>query len=197
MKRIVMAVAVVASVAVGGCATNREFIDASSTSTRNDVFQESATGTPVPPGYADLSVAASLKTHKVGVYPLKEDAHGTADFQLLLNVDGQVIRLRPKASDENSEPRRLHDPEAGEGVRYAFATRIRLKAGAHRIVVVMPDDGIAVAREVALPEGSTNSLVLEPVYRGAAHKQQSGASGGDSFRGGLRGLRMVLNGERL
>jgi hypothetical protein len=196
MKRLVIAVAVAASIAAGGCATDREFINASSTGTRNDVFQELATGTSIPSGYADLSVASSVKTHRVGVYPLKMDAHGTADYQLLLNVDGQVTRLSPRSGQESSEPRSLRDSEAGEGVRYAFSTRIRLKSGAHRIVIVSPADGIAVAREVVLPEGSSNILVLEPVYRGALDKQQPGASRG-SFREGLRGVRMILNGEPL
>ncbi len=197
MKRTAMVVAVAASVVVAGCASNREFVAASSVSTRSDVFREPAAGAPIPPGYADLSVSASLKTHKTGVHPLKVDTHGTADYQLLLNVDSQVIRLRCQPADENCEPRRLHDPEAGEGVRYAFATRIRLKAGAHRIVVVSPEDGIAVAREMVLSEGSSNRLELEPVYRGVAHKRQPGASGGESFREGLRGFRMVLNGKQL
>ncbi len=197
MKRIAMAVVVAASVVAGGCASNREFVAASSVSTRSDVFREPAAGTPIPPGYADLSVAASLKTHKTGVHPLKMDTHGTADYQLLLNVDGQVIRLRCQPAEENCEPRSLRDPEAGEGVRYVFTTRIRLKAGTHRIVVVSPDDGIAVVREVVLFEASSNRLELEPVYRGASHKQQPGKSGGENFREGLRGFRMVLNGTPL
>ncbi len=197
MKRTAMAVVVAASLAVGGCASSREFVAANSVSTRSDIFQEPAAGVPIPPGYADLSVVASLKTHKTGVHPLKMDTHGTPEYQLLLNVDGQVIRLRCPPTDENCEPRRLRDPEAGEGIRYAFATRIRLKAGAHHVVVVSPEDGIAVAREVVTPEGSSNRLELEPVYRAASHKQQPGVSGGESFREGLRGFRMVLNGTPL
>ncbi len=197
MKTIAMAVVVAASVAVTGCAGNSEFVKASSVSTRSDVFREPAAGEPIPPGNADLSVVASLKTHMVGVHPLKMDTHGTADYQLLLNVDGQVIRLRCQLADENCEPRKLRDPEAGEGVRYAFAARIRLKAGTHRLVVVSPEDGIAVAREAVLVDGSSNRLELEPVYRGASHKQPPGASGGESFREGLRGFRMVLNGMQL
>lgn len=198
MKRMITLMYLLAMAVTSGCAgASSELIRTSSISTCTGVFEESAERTPLPPGYADLAVTSSLKTHKAGVYPLKLDAHGTGAYRLLINVDGQAARLRPETAIENCEPRSLRDPEAGNGVRYRFATRIRLKAGKHRVVAVLPDDGIAVAREMVLSKGSSNSLELEPVYRSAPNKQRPGTSGEESFREGVRGVRMILNGDLL
>jgi len=83
---------------------------------------------------------------------------------LLLNIDGQVVLLRGNLQSENSESSGLVDPEAGDGIRYRFSKNIRLKAGTHRVVVALPDDKIAVAKEITLVEGKMNNLVLEPIY---------------------------------
>ncbi len=193
MKKIVMAVALAASLAAGGCAANRGVIEASGISTRSDVFREE-TQTPLPPGYADLTLTSSLKTHRTGVHHLEADTHGTGDYSLLLNVDGQAATLRPRVFNERSEPRGLSDTEAGDGVRYLFSTRIRLAAGRHRVVVASPVDGVAAVRDVVLSEG-VNTLVLEPVYRAAPDKQRPGAAGQESFSAGLRAFRMIVNGN--
>ena len=89
------------------------------------------------------------------------------------------------------------DPEAGEGIRYRFNKRLQLKAGAHRIVVALPDDGIAAEREIILAEGNVNSLVLEPVYGAAAYKRGPGFYGVTSFTKGVSGFRLILNGKAI
>ncbi len=181
---------------VNGCANSSALIRASSTSIRTDVFQELANGEIVPPGHADLRIAFSLKTHRPGVYSAR-DIHGTPDYRLLLNIDGQAIQLPGSLREENIEPRGLQDPEAGDGIRYRFTSRLRLRAGTHRVVIAMPADDIAEERVITLPEGSSNSLVLEPVYRTAPGKLRPGRglSGGTTYSEGLRGFRMVLNGK--
>ncbi len=194
MKNMMMAAALAASLAAGGCAANHEIIEASGISTRSDVFTEGTAQTQLPPGHADLTVTLSLKTHKTGVHHLESDTHGTGGYSLQLNVDGQATTLRPRAFEERSEPRGLSDTEAGDGVRYLFSTQIRLPAGRHRVVVASPVDGVAAVREVVLSEGA-NTLVLEPVYRAAPDKQRPGAAGQESFSAGLRGFRMIVNGN--
>jgi hypothetical protein len=196
MKRIILPAMIAAVVIISGCAKSPALITASSTSVRSDVFQELKDGGPIPLGYADLRITSTLKTHKPGIYPYdKNKAHGTTDFMLLLNIDGQAVRIKGIASKENIEPRSLLDPEAGEGIRYWFQKNLRLKSGAHRVVVAIPDEEIADEREINLVEGSNNSLVLEPMYGSAIGKQRPGFYGVTSFYQGIKGFWVVLNGK--
>jgi len=196
MKRIILPAMIAAVVIISGCAKSPALITASSTSVRSDVFQELKDGGPIPLGYADLRITSTLKTHKPGIYPYdKNKAHGTTDFMLLLNIDGQAVRIKGTASEENIEPRSLRDPEAGEGIRYRFQKNLRLKSGAHRVVVAIPDEEIADEREFNLVEGSNNSLVLEPMYGSAIGKQRPGFYGLTSFSEGIKGFWVLLNGK--
>jgi hypothetical protein len=90
---------------------------------------------------------------------------------------------------------KLADPEAGDGIRYRFNKNLRLKAGTHRIVVALPDDGVAVEREITLTEGKVNSLVLEPVYSTKPGKRRLEAYSTTSFTEGIRSIRLTLNGR--
>ncbi len=181
---------------LSGCAANTELLARSSVSTHNDVFEELWAGGPVPRGHADLHIALSMKTHKPGIHSA-EDTHGTQDYRLLLNIDGQAVRLRGTLCEENIEPRGLRDPEAGDGIRYRFRKSLRLETGAHKIIVAIPDDGIAVEREITLVEGGVNNLVLEPVYGTDNARQRPGFYGVTSFTQGLKGLRVVFNGNSI
>lgn len=181
---------------LSGCAESSALIKANSTSLRTDVFEE-LTGTAIAPqGYVDLRVTATLKTHKPGIFSAK-DIHGTPDYKLLLNIDGQAVQLQGSLQKENSEPMKLVDPEAGDGIRYRFSKNIRLKAGTHRVVVALPDDEIAVAREFTLNAGERNSLVVEPVYSTKPGKRRTGMYSTTSFTEGIRSLRIMLNGKEI
>ena len=194
MKRIILPAMFATVTLISGCADSSALIRKSSTSVRSDVFQELNDGAPIPQGYTDLRITSSLKTHKTGIYS-KKDIHGTPKYRLLINIDGQTVHLQGSLHEENIEPRGLRDPEAGEGIRYRIGRDLRLKAGAHRIVFAIPDDGLAVEREIALEEGRSNSLVLEPLYSLTAGKQRPGFYGITSFREGLKGFRVILNGK--
>ena len=115
MKRTVIAWLILATALASGCSTGREPIKAGSIGPRTDVFREVPADSPVPRGHADLRVAASIKTHRQGVYPLRIDTHGTPDYLLLLTIDGQTMQIRGSLAEENCEPRRLRDPESGRG----------------------------------------------------------------------------------
>ncbi len=181
---------------VSGCAESSALIKANSTSMRTDIFEELTNGGITPQGFTDLRITATLKTHKPGIYSAS-DIHGTPDYTLLLNIDGQAVLLRGSLQRENSEPMKLVDPEAGDGIRYRFSKNLRLKAGPHRIVVALPDDGIAVEREIILTEGKVNSLVLEPVYSTKPGKRRLGTYGTTSFTEGIRSIRLTLNGREI
>ena len=194
MKRICLLL-MMSLTALTGYAESSALIKANNTSIRTDIFEEFTNGGLLPPGFADLRVTATLKTHKPGIYSAK-DIHGTTNYKLLLNVDGQAVKLRGSLQKENSEPRGLVDPEAGDGIRYRFSKSLRLRAGIHRIVVSLPDDGIAVEREMTLVEGDVNNLALEPIYSTTAGGG-AGAYSTTSFKEGIRGIRLTLNGHNI
>lgn len=193
MKKMNLMLLILALTLISGCADSSALIRANSTSIRSDVFQELKDGGTISWGYADLRITSSLKTHRPGIYSAK-DIHGTPEYRLLVNVDGQAVQLQGSLHEENIEPRGLRDPEAGEGIRYRFSSNLRLKAGAHKIVVAIPDDGLAVEREITLSEGK-NDLVLEPIYRSTPGKQRPAFYGVTSFQEGIKWLRLKLNGH--
>ncbi|MHC1697624.1 MAG: hypothetical protein AB9919_06110 [Geobacteraceae bacterium] len=196
-KTIFLSFAIVLSLGImAGCAGNNTLVKEMSHSTTQSVFQEIEENVPPVPGYADLRIYSSLKTHKPGAYPMK-DIHGTPDFKLLLNIDGQAVLLRGSVQRENSEPRKLADPEAGDGIRYRFSKSLRLKAGIHRMVVAFPDDGVVVERNITLSEGSSNDLVLEPIYKTTPGMRRPGFGSTTSFMNGIRDIRLTFNGQRI
>lgn len=185
-----------------GCAGNKELIKEMSTSVTQNVFQEVEDNVPIANGYCDLQISSSLKTHVPGFYAVK-DNHGTPDFELLLNIDGQAISLRGNLQKENKELRGQAAPESGDGIRYLFSKKLRLKAGIHKIYAAIPDDGIASAREVSLVEGDVNNLVLEPLYQHGRKlerfpaEKRPGIGIPRSFKDGLAGIRLTLNGREI
>lgn len=197
MKRTLIVALLLALAMLSACARNAELIKSLSTTTRDGVFQELPEKADIPTGYADLYIFASLKTHKPGIYPSEQTPHGTADYMLLLNIDGQTTRIKGTLKEEDSESRFLRDPEAGEGIRYNFRKDVRLKAGPHKIAAVIPDDDIIVINEITLTEGSSNILFLEPVYGAAVRRQRPTFYGVTSFFQGIKGLRAYLNGRNL
>jgi hypothetical protein len=193
MKKMNLLVLAAVLLAISGCSGSSAFIKASSISVRSDVFQELSNGDLIPPGYADLRIDSSLKTHRPD--PSENKSHGTPEYRLLINIDGQAVQLQGSLHEENSEPRQLRDPEAGEGIRYRFSKKLRLKAGAHKIIAAIPEDGIAGGREITLSEGISNSLVLEPIYATTAGKRRLGFYGVTSFTEGIKGFKVILNGK--
>ncbi|MSM38579.1 MAG: hypothetical protein GJT30_03005 [Geobacter sp.] len=150
----------------------------------------------VPEGLSALRVTASIKTHKPGIHSVS-DIHGTPDYKILLNIDGEVLKLSGQLHEENSEPKKLSDPETGDGIRYVFQENLRLKAGHHSIVVTLQNDDIEVHKTMTLEAGSMNNLVLEPIYRAVPGKKRLGLYGTPSFTEGLKGFALLLNGRTL
>jgi hypothetical protein len=187
---------VMSLMALTGCAGSSSLLKANTTSTRTDVFGEPTKGGLPPRGYTDLHIAAALKTHKPGIYSAS-DIHGTKEYALLVNIDGQAVLMRGSLQEENSEPSGIQDPEAGEGIRYRFYKDIRLRTGKHRIVVGLPGDGIAVETEMPLLEGGANQLTVEPKYGRKPGTGRPSGYGTTSFSEGIRSVRLVLNGRQM
>jgi hypothetical protein len=180
--------------ALVGCAERSALIREHSTSWRSDVFHQLPDGGPAADS-AGIRVSATLKTHSPGSH-FATDSHGTADYKLLLNIDGQAVLLTGSPEPESSYAMIAVGPEAGPGVRYRFKTRLRLQTGAHRVVVGLPDDGVAVEREVVLPGGRVSDLIVEPVY-GKETPLKALPNGSRNFKEGIVGVRVTLNGKEL
>lgn len=192
----VVVVFILSFMALGGCVQTSTLVKAKSNSLRTDIFEEVATGGVAQQGYTVLHFTAILKTHLAGSYS-PADVHGTPDYKLLVNIDGQADFLRAVLQKEHAASLNLIDPEAGGGVRYRFIKDLRLKPGVHRIAVALPDEGIVVEREINLSEGKVNNLVVEPVYSAKSEKRRPGIYSTETFSEGIRTLRLMLNGREL
>lgn len=181
---------------ISGCAGNRALMQSMSSSTASHVFQEVDEKAPPVPGLVDLRIYASLKTHQAGLYS-KTDLHGTPGYTLLLNIDGQAVELSGAPQREQGGDRHFTDPEAGDGVRYLFTKRLRLKPGVHRIFVGIPADGLSSVIEAAHIEEDMNSLTVEPLYGAIKGKKRPEFHITTSFKEGLKSIRLVLNGQAL
>lgn len=186
---------VVLAVMVSACAGNNT-LHKSGISARSDVFRELTDGGVAPQGYVDLRISFSMKTHSPGFHAAN-DPHGTPDYGLVVNIDGQSLKLKGALLEEKVEPRGLRDPEGGEGIRYWFDKRLRLKAGPHNVVVAIPADSLAIERKITLAEGENNDLVLEPIYSGIPIKGHPTSYSKTSFKEGIRGVRFLLNGNEI
>ncbi|MCM0082209.1 hypothetical protein L4X63_11465 [Geomonas sp. Red32] len=192
MKSILIVLMVAMAVVTGGCA-GRGAVNRTGAGTGGEVFREVTPGEKVPRGYADLEITLSMKTHRPGLYS-GEDRHGTGEYQLQVDLDGEPLRLSGSLWEEKVEPNALRDPEGGEGIRYYFTKTVRVKAGDHQVVVALPADDLSVDREITLAGGTSNRLTLEPVYREAAGAARSAPHGSASFKEGMRGFWISLNG---
>lgn len=180
---------------VSGCAGNAGVIKTMSTSTRQNVFQEVTETSPLPQGYATLRVASSLKTHRPG--GISEDIHGTAQYKLLVNIDGQAVTLVSLPPEEKRESDSANDPEEGLGMRYLFQKELHLKPGIHRVFVSLPFDELAVEKEIDVAEGSHNVLVIEPKYNSARQKRRTGLYTAASFKEGISGFWVKYNNKKI
>lgn len=168
-----------------------------SVSTRENVFKEVAADSPIPEGHAGITIVASLKTHRPGRHLLEKSGHGTPDYQLLLNIDGQAIKIQGDLREEDTSDGALRDPETGRGIRYTFRKDLLLKSGLHKVALALPADAVIAEYEMTLQDNSHNVLEIEPMYRGIPGKQRPGFYGMSSFLEGIVGLRGKLDGHPL
>lgn len=176
-----------------GCSGTGDVIKLRSASSRQDVYREVQDKSPIPSGYADLGVSFSVKTHKSSFHILERGTKGTPDYVLVLNIDGQVEKLKGAMTEENTLDERPLMPETGNGIRYRFRKDLRLTTGNHKVFVAVPEDEVAVEVDIQLEDGTRNELVLEPVY---ATGKRLGKRG-PNFYSHLSGVRMLMNGKHL
>lgn len=180
---------------LGGCAHEAGLAQKSMISTRSDVFREISQENDAAPGVTTLVITASLKTHRPGIYPFDVPTHGNVDYRLVVNIDGQSLQLNGNPQSEDTEQTIARAPEEGVGIRYRFRTFLKISGGRHRVIVALPDDGVAVKSMVTLEEGKENTLRIAPIYGSARSSRKPAMYGGSSFMEGIRGLTEHLNGK--
>lgn len=142
----------------------------------------------IPAGHADLVITASFKTHKSDKYRHDPARHGTKDYRLLINIDGQVESLEGRLRDESHlQAKRC---ESGDGTRYIFRKRVRLKEGRHQVAVALPADGVVAHKEIVLADAREHTLIIEPVY--GKSRKKGGYWGERNFQQGITGLRIKV-----
>ena len=184
-----------AGMLLAGCAGNGELLKRAESPERSNVFTVVTSATPPEHGFADLTIRASIKTHSAALFPLGNDPHGTSDYVLLINIDGEPLRISGTPATEEGGSDAERHPEAGDGIRYLFRAHIRLKAGLHRIIVALPEDRVAVQRDISLVEMSDILLEATPSYYSDRRQLGPGSAGATSFKEGISGLDLSLNGK--
>ncbi len=180
---------------LAGCAGNGELVKRAESPLRGDVGTVISPAVPPEKNFADLTIRASLKTHLAGAFPMGEDSHGTANYQLLVNMDGQPLKFSGNCVTEDTSFLSNRNPEAGLGTRCRFNSHVRLKAGSHRIIVALPYDHLALEREITLEDRTDNTLEVTPTYYPDRRQNGPGKGGSASFKEGISGLELSLNGK--
>jgi hypothetical protein len=186
-------------VMLAGCGTASKEIQIKSQSKKTDVFSETKIAKPVPEGFADLIVKASIKTPLEGYYVLesKKSLHGKPGYPFLVNIDGQAalqkiggIRDNKPAYDQDGKTSR--DPEAREGMKYFMEKRVRLRVGQHRIFFGLPEENYSTTVDIVVKNGEEALLEYKPMYR---HKRLPARI--PSFLEGIDRYAVFLNGSQL
>jgi hypothetical protein len=172
MKNSLHVLIVISVVAIlAGCGATTREITRMSQSERTDVFTEIVSEGPIPAGYADMVIRASLKTPLAGYYPLesKRTSHGKEIYPFLVNIDGQAVLWqvegRKNLLPEYVDGKTSRDPEAGEGMKYVLEKKIRLALGSHKVFFGLPDELYYTTVDISLRSGGLCVLELKPVYR--------------------------------
>ncbi|MBM4301133.1 MAG: hypothetical protein FJ121_06335 [Deltaproteobacteria bacterium] len=161
---LLLAVVVLAA----NCGTAREQIRTQSKTLCEGIFCEVTTSDGPPPGYADVVIKASLKTHLPGEGALLESGsspHGGPFYHFTVNVDGQAVTWKVPGQRENLPVVKDRDSQdEGDGMRYALGKKIRLRAGTHQIFLGVREKNTAKTVIVNLREGASSTLEFRPIY---------------------------------
>jgi len=192
-------VAITVVVILAGCTATKRDIATMTNSTRTDVFIEVPAEETAPTGFVDLVIKASIKTPLEGYYILesKESMHGKPVYPFLLNIDGQAVLWKVDGQkdtvplyDENGKTSK--DADAGVGMKYKLARKVRLSAGAHKIFFGLPAESSATELEVSLNEGGQSVLEFKPRYRYKTFPNRI-----PTFLKGIEGHEAALNGRTI
>lgn len=185
MKKIIILLASFALLT--GCAS-RETLKRLETQSGQGVFQVvEHDGQQPPAGFGDVQVSLNVKTRKAGTVLISTSDYGTDLYHLLIGVNDQTQRVAGSMVEETGVYRGSRDPETGNGVRYRFATTLRLPVGTHQITFALPGDSVVLEQEFMVQQG-INQLELKPVYRKRRSHRMIGFLGKRTYYEGVKAL---------
>lgn len=185
-KSIILGAALIATIAISGCATNREITSVASPSTRSDVFSE-ASKSEAEVGKAITDIVFSVKSISSRFFEIYYK-HSNPPLRIYLNIDGQTTILDAEPVFEDRSPINPDAPESGTGWRYQFNKRIVLAPGKHKLTIAIPVDDVLVERDIELHAGA-NTISMSPVYK----KRSSRPYKNKHFSAGVKTLEVFVN----
>lgn len=190
MKKLIHWIPLLAFVVLAAnCGAAREQIRTQSKTVCEGIFCEVNTPDGLPPGYADVVIKASLKTHLPEEGPLLAFGclHGSEFYHFVINIDGQAVTWKVPGQQETvAVTKGRHSPDEGSGMKYALEKKIWLRAGTHRVFLGVTEENYAKTATVNLQEGKSYDLEFQPIY--PRYKQ-----GHPSFRLGFLGFKARMN----
>lgn len=177
---------------VAGCATGGRVVNSPPPAPRSGIFVETTEAGPLPGGTAEMEIRMRVKTPHAGYFLLGSGGipHGTAEYTVLLNIDGQAVEWKLSGFEETRpalDSNGTRTPEGGKGVVYVLKKKIRISPGSHRVFFSLPAEDASTGIDITVKEKGIYSLVLAPVY-GKGKRYPNGY-----FTKGVRKLRETFS----
>ena len=189
----------VMSLVLIGCSATATTIKQKTQNERVGVFTEIKDGLAPTPGFAVLSIKASIKTHLAGYYLLesRDSIHGKPGYPFLINIDGQAQVWTVDGQKESlplydKDGKTSRDPDAGEGIKYVLEKKIQLRPGTHKVFLGLSADNYFKEVEIILKEGDSVSLEFKPVYKCKTRPTRI-----PDFKKGIKEYEVFLNNARI
>lgn len=186
-KSILLGAALIATIAISGCATNREITPRTPLSTRNDVFSEDSRS-EAENGKAITDIVFSVKSISSRFFE-NYYKHSNPPLRVYVNIDGQTTILDSEPILEDKSTVTADTPESGTGWRYRFNKRIALAPGKHKLTISIPVGDVMVERDIELHAGM-NTITITPVYK---KKSSQRPYKKPHFFAGVKTLEVLIN----
>lgn len=199
MRKITMIIAGLICALLFGCNSAVKIIDQKIQNERSGIFTEIKNEEIPGKGFATVNIIATIKTHLEGYY-LYESAnsrHGKPVYSFVINIDGQAATWNVDGQKEilplyDEKGETSHNPNAGEGIKYTLAKKIRLRPGLHKVFFGLPSDKYFTELNITLQEGREATLEFKPVYKYKTYPHRI-----PSFKGEIKKYDVYLNNTRI
>jgi hypothetical protein len=159
---------------------------------RKDIFHVVREGAPIGADEVLVTISASIKTHRESSITFEPAKHGSDDYLLVVDIDGQSLNLPAQITEETTVADPQTDPESGTGVRYSYMATVGLRPGRYNVTAYLPTENVLTSQEVQISGGSGN-ITVKPLYRGLAGRKPASLRWVPTFRDGVNGLIIVAN----
>jgi len=159
---------------------------------RSDVFQVIHNEGELGAGLLPVTISASIKTHTESSIPFELAQHGSDDYKLVIDINGQSLDLPFETIAETTTSDPLRDPESGSGLRYSYRATVALRPGSYRVTAWLPTENVMASQEVQISANS-RQIIIKPLYRGLAGRKPASLRWLPTFKDGVSALQMVVN----